>query len=127
MSQTRRVFIGSLLGAAVKGEEVAAPEGDTAVNLVDDGHGGFVVAVRTRIRADHVLVSLFYREQWGSADMPQEALRYAESVAPVAGWTWAATHQAFSVPRDRIQFIRLTFLNEVGKREIRINARATKQ
>jgi hypothetical protein len=102
------------------GQELVTPDGDTSVNLMDAGSGAFLVGVRTRVEADWALVTVFYREQWGSRELPQELLLSSESMAPVAGWKiHGATHNSFAIPRDRIQFIRVLFLNEAGKREVK--------
>lgn len=98
--------------------EFTTPDGDTFIRIMGAEDGDFLVGVRTSVKADLALVDVFYEE-----DHPQfgKLLLSKSSTAPVPGLdAYGATHDNFSIPRDRLKLVRITFLNEVTRREATI-------
>ncbi len=124
---TRRKFVlGSGLVAVAGGQtfrrtypdELASPEGDMFLKLstAADFPDGFMVAVRTSVKADQALVTVFYN--WSAT-----LLLSKQSLAPVAGLNaYGGTRDLFHIPRASVKFIEVTFFNEVGKRKIEVKA-----
>lgn len=105
------------LGAVSFTEEML--QGDTAIRLIDASNDiGFMVGVRTKVECDEILVSLFYRDTIELVSgNPIELTRSLESIAPCVGWdAYGGTRRSFPIPREKVKFIRLEFLREVGTR-----------
>ncbi len=105
--------------AAVKfGEEMK--QGDTTIILFDatDEKGGpFSVGVQTSVKADHAFVEVFYKTRVPGID--EDLLLHQESLAPVAGnLGYGATNQNFTMLRESVQFVRVTFYQVVGGRVV---------
>ncbi len=126
MTRRRIVVGGALAASAAKSlaqqvirrmDEMVGPEKDTFVIFIDDGTGGFGVGVRTSIRASQALVAVFYEmttERYG------RLLLSKQSIAPVAGSNgYGVTRENFAIPREKVKFVRVTFLNEVARREVK--------
>jgi hypothetical protein len=123
----RRTFVlgaalaGAAKGAVVWGEEMR--QGETAIQLIpiakdDEPYQGFMVGVRTPANADRALVEVFYKTKMrlGLEAKEQELYLSDESVAPIAGNdAWGGTRKAFTMPRESVQFIRVTLLADVGE------------
>lgn len=101
--------------------EIPTDNEDTKLALFTEGDENvFTVGVRTKVQADVASISVFYHE----VDPRFRALRFGrlllsqQSLALVAGWGgYGATDRQFTISRDKIQFIRVKFLDEIGKRE----------
>jgi hypothetical protein len=123
---TRRLFtlaaIGASAGAAVRFDEEMT-NGDTAIRLIDateDKGGPFMVGVRTSVKADQALVQVFYHVRTLVFGASRDLLLHKESIAPIAGNEgYGATADNFAIPRDQVQFIRVTFFKESGQVEFR--------
>jgi len=122
MITRRELFVAvgaaGLLSAQQSGE-IATPEKDTFVILFEgDTTESFGVGVRTSVKADESLVQVFYEikhSQLGTL------LLSKSSIAPVAGTLgYGATRENFTIPRKSIKFIRVTFFDEVAKREAKV-------
>lgn len=111
----RRTFCIGLTASAIGfGQELVSSSDDTDVRMIEDGNEGFMVGVRTRVKADRALVTVFYKKT-----VPDfgELLLSKDSMAPVAGWeAYGATRDNFTIPRDHIQRIEVLFLNDVAIR-----------
>lgn len=124
MKISRRIF---LTGAALAGIGKAADEEftdrETSIVFIP-GEGEFGIGVRTPFVCDVIKVEVFYQIQspYGSTDgKPVTLLIHQESWAPDAGNNgYGATARNFTCPRDQVQFVRLTFLKELGKREVKV-------
>ncbi len=126
---TRRKFVVASAGlVAVAGGqtfrtypgELASPENDTFLKLSTEADfpDGFMVAVRTSVKADQALVTVFYA--WMNQDR-RELLLSKQSLAPIAGLNaYGGTRDIFHIPRTSVKFIEVTFFNEVGKRKIEV-------
>ena len=131
---TRRALIVGTVAAQLVAQttlaerELATDNSDTFLSVVDaEGNptgtqkhvGPFMVGVRTRVKADQALVEVFYH---AFIDGIKGAVLLSKaSLAPVAGFeAYGGTRDNFDIPRERVQFIRVRFFNEVGKREAKI-------
>ena len=120
---TRRTFFLSAVAGAIPGATSASvsfteemEQGDTAIRLLDAGASRFMVGVRTKVKCDQILVTVFYRLDVDFGGGTTKVLLSKESLAPYAGHNiYAATREDFSIPHNSVEFIRLTFFNEVGK------------
>jgi hypothetical protein len=120
---TRRTFslavaLASPLAAAISFTDEML-QGDTAIRTMEGGNGanftGFLVGVRTKIKCSDILVTVFYRTTREINGKDVKLLLSEESLAPCAGWdAYGATRRDFTMPKDSVEMIRLTFLNEVG-------------
>lgn len=99
--------------------EIPTDNEDTKLALFTEGDENvFTVGVRTKVQADVVSISVFYHEEHPRLG---RLLLSQQSLAPVAGWGgYGATDRQFTISRDKIQFIRVKFLDEIGKREGKI-------
>lgn len=84
---------------------------DTFVIFIPSFDGGFSVAVRTAVKADRALVTVFYKQG--------DLLLSMESIAPVSGSSqiYGATRRDFALAIDRVQFVQIEFLSDVTTRE----------
>jgi len=119
MKTTRRIFItGALLAGAGKAVDVFT-DGDTSIVLIPTGLSPFMVGVRSPVECDSFKVEVFYHTQ----SVHGTLLLSQESSAPSAGNKgYGATNRLFDCPRDQVQFVRVTFLKELGKREIKMGS-----
>ena len=122
---TRRIFMtGTLLAAAGK----AADEGEftdreTSIRFIPGEHDDFFVGVRTPVKCDSIKVEVYYTVPFEQSTNHQ-LLLHQESIAPCAGNNgYGATWSNFTCPRDSVQFVRLTFLKELGRREIKVGSK----
>jgi len=86
---SRRLFMtaavaGGFLGKAQEQQEGewGTHERDTWIRLIDDERGGFLVGVRTSVKADLALVAVFYDLDYPAA-VGGKLLLSKESVAPI--------------------------------------------
>jgi hypothetical protein len=120
---TRRTFViaGGLAlpaGAAVSFTEEMV-QGDTAIRLIDTTQGGFLVGVRTKVKCDEILVTVFYRTTQDIGGIgPTRLFLSEESIAPCVGYDgYGATRKDFRMPRESVEFIRLAFFKETGTKQ----------
>lgn len=115
---TRRTFfltpaLAAPLGAAVSFTEEMV-QGETAIRMLDVQGGEFSVGVRTKVQCDQILVTVFYRITILIQIQPTSLLLSQESLAPCAGFdAYGGTRRSFSMPRESVEFIRLSFLRDV--------------
>jgi len=123
---SRRLFMtaavaGGFLGKAQEQQEGewGTHERDTWIRLIDDERGGFLVGVRTSVKADLALVAVFYDLDYPAA-VGGKLLLSKESVAPIVGLGgYGGTRQSFSgIPRDKVKHVDVTFLNVVSARKL---------
>lgn len=120
---TRRVFCfalasaGGIQGAVNWREEMQ--NGDVSIRIFDaseDKAGQFGIGVRTAIECDHSFVEVFYDTSAVINGSEVPLLLHEESLGAKPGPDWyGATNQNFAMPRDSVQFIRVTLLKFVGE------------
>lgn len=116
---SRRFFLPTLIVGSGFAQDVRGPGQDTVLALIDAGQGAFAVGVRTRVKADHALIIVFYKD---NTTIPgTDLLLSRESMAPVAGWDLTGvTRDNFNIPREAIQFVRVIFMDEVSRQELKV-------
>jgi hypothetical protein len=120
---TRRGFIiGASSAVIAAGQEIASAEKDTWITLIDaKPEPGFMIGVRTSIKADRALVTVFYEglAALKAGDEPVKLLLSMESTAPVAGVEgYGGTRDVFKMPRESVKFVKVLLLNEVAERKL---------
>jgi hypothetical protein len=90
-------------------------EGDTFVILFDGNTPDeFGVGVRTSVKADYAMVEVFYNQPSAAYG---NLLLSKESMAPIAGTdAYGGTRRNFTIPRDAIDSIVVTFFNRLNSR-----------
>jgi hypothetical protein len=124
---TRRAFflftgpaaVAQSLADRTRNSEIATESDDTWIRLISDKDPNvFFVGVRSSIEAEYALVTVFYNLHLHTASGNTKFLVSKESMAPVAGIRgYGATRDQFSIPRDLLDFVQVTFLNQVAQRK----------
>ena len=121
---TRRIFavasaIAGLAPRAVFSEEMRDRETGIIIST-PDSKGSFFVGVRTTLKASHYLAEVFYKTTVPELKSQVELLLHQESIGPVAGNEgYGATNQNFTCPRDKVEFVKVTFFQKLEEREFR--------
>lgn len=113
---TRRVFalgIAALPASAAIDFDAEVTKGNISIRLIGEQGQPFLVGIRTPLKADYALTEVFYKVT--VPGVTGELLLHKESLGPVAGnYGYAATNLNFDIPREAVQFIRVTLLNATG-------------
>ena len=99
---------------------------DTWVAIIEASPTSFFIGVRSSVKADRALVTVFYRQPLPSPQGPgvtftvkRELMLTLESMAPIAGPdAYGVTRDPFAIPRDQVTRIEVAFLNDVTSRRV---------
>lgn len=99
-------------------------DGDTSIVLFRTSEANpdeFAVGVSSSLpHAEWALTEVFYRDRVTVHGKSVEVVLHKESFGPVTGpYSYGATNQNFTIPKDKLKFVRVRLFEEIGKREFR--------
>lgn len=100
-----------------EGKEIPTDRDDTFLCLIDtlEHDGSFIVGVRTKVKADKALVTIYYEAR--IAGIEGKLVLTKSSMAPVVGFgAYGGTHDAFKLP-STVKRIEVDFFNRVVRRK----------